>query len=101
MPTEQNWERSVPQGTSWGNCRVCRHFRPDRTCSAYPEPIPSIIASGEVDHLSIRLGQLGGDAFEPATRPSSLALRTLRHAAEQGAPWAVAAFARAEASAPH
>jgi hypothetical protein len=35
------------------------------TCEAYPERIPIQIASGEVDHLVIRPGQVGEIVFAP------------------------------------
>jgi hypothetical protein len=60
-----NWERSVPRGQPWGNCRVCQHLRRDMSCIAFPERIPIVIASGEVDHLVVRPGQVGDTVFEP------------------------------------
>ena len=41
------------------------HFRKDITCIAYPDRIPIMIASGEVDHLVVRPGQVGETVFEP------------------------------------
>ena len=67
------WERSIPRDQRWGGCRACAHFKPDMTCGAYAERIPIVIASGEVDHLVHRPGQVGDSVFEP--RPSSAPLR--------------------------
>ncbi len=97
---EPNWQRSVPRDERWGGCRLCKHFRPDFTCAAYPDRIPIIIASGEVDHLVVRPYQVGNTVFELNENPTGLALRFLRHAAAQGVPWAVEALAKHEASLP-
>jgi len=35
------------------------------TCAAYPLRIPIVIASGEMDHLVVRPGQVGDTVFEP------------------------------------
>jgi hypothetical protein len=66
-----NWERSIPRDVSWGGCRRCRHDRRDGTCVAYPKQIPIMIASGEVDHLVIRPGQVGDTVFEPRVPTSA------------------------------
>ncbi len=60
-----DWQRSAPPGQGTA-CRACIHFRPDITCAAYPERIPIIIASGQVDHWVKRPGQVGDDVFELA-----------------------------------
>jgi hypothetical protein len=60
-----DWKRSVPRDQSWGGCRKCAHFRNDGTCVAFPERIPIQIASGEIDHLVVRPGQVGDTVFEP------------------------------------
>jgi hypothetical protein len=70
-PQAPNWERSVPLTARWGSCRTCRHLRGDMSCAAYPDRIPLVIASGEVDHLVVRPGQVGDTVFEP--RPVSAA----------------------------
>ncbi len=59
-----DWARSIPPDQRWGGCRWCIHFRPDMTCSAFPERIPIQIASGEVDHLVVRPGQVGTIVFQ-------------------------------------
>ena len=59
-----NWTRSIPKGQSWGGCLACKHFRYDMTCAAYPERIPIRIASGEIDHLVVRPGQIGDTVFD-------------------------------------
>src|SRR3712207_3768602 len=64
-----DWERSIPRTERWGGCRQCLHFRPDTTCAAYPHRIPIAIASGEVDHLVVRPGQVGDIVFAP--RPTA------------------------------
>jgi hypothetical protein len=43
------------------------------SCAAYPDRIPLAIASGEVDHLVVRPGQVGDTVFAP---------RVTRHAAD-------------------
>jgi hypothetical protein len=60
----------------WGGCRRCVHFRPDFTCVAYPERIPLQIASGEVDHLVVRPGQVGDTVFAPREAPVPAAGRS-------------------------
>jgi hypothetical protein len=35
------------------------------SCAAYSQRIPLVIASGEVDHLVMRPGQVGDTVFEP------------------------------------
>ena len=60
-----DWIRSIPRDQRWGGCRRCIHFRRDGTCAAYPAQIPIPIASGEVDHLVVRPGQVGDTVFEP------------------------------------
>ncbi len=62
-----DWERSIPPTALWGGCRACIHFRKDITCVAFPRRIPIQIASGDVDHLVVRPGQVGDTAFEPRT----------------------------------
>lgn len=58
-----NWERSE-SFASWNGCRNCGHFRGNR-CVAYPNGIPFLIASGQVDHLVTRPGQVGDTVFAP------------------------------------
>jgi hypothetical protein len=60
-----DWTRSIPRDKRWGGCLQCVHFRRNDTCIAYPEQIPIVIASGEVDHLIVRPGQVGDTVFEP------------------------------------
>lgn len=72
---QQNWERSIPREQSWGGCRLCKHFRPDLTCAAYPERIPIQIFSGELDHLVVRPEQVDGVLFEPVEHPTGIARR--------------------------
>jgi hypothetical protein len=56
---------SPDRATRWRGCRACIHFRKDMTCAAFPYRIPIHIASGEVDHLVVRPGQVGDTFFEP------------------------------------
>lgn len=37
------------------------------SCIAFPDRIPIAIASGEVDHLVVRPGQVGDTVFTPLT----------------------------------
>lgn len=60
-----DWKRSIPRNELWGGCGACVHFRPDFTCIAFPQRIPIQIASGEIDHLVVRPGQVGTTVFEP------------------------------------
>lgn len=64
-----DWIRSIPMDRRWGGCLRCVHFRRDDTCIAYPRQIPIPIASGEVDHLVVRPGQVGDTVFEPRPVP--------------------------------
>lgn len=48
----------------WQGCLGCALYRRGR-CEAYPERIPLIILSGEVDHMVPRPGQVGDTVFEP------------------------------------
>src|SRR5215207_9567992 len=100
MPEQPSWKPSDLSGRVWGGCRLCRHFRPDFTCVAYPQRIPIIIASSEVDHLVVRPGQVGDTVFELNEQPTGLALRFLQHAASQGVPWAIDALTTVQASPP-
>jgi hypothetical protein len=68
------------------------------TCAAYSDRIPLAIASGEVDHLVVRPGQVGETVFELVENPTGLALRFLRNAADRGEQWAIEALAKAEAT---
>lgn len=66
MVTETpNWRRSIQRDQRWGGCRACAHFRRDMTCAAFPDLIPIVIASGEVDHLVVRPHQVGTTVFTP------------------------------------
>jgi hypothetical protein len=58
-----NWEPSE-QFDEWQGCIGCGHYRRAR-CIAYPNAIPLIILSGEVDHMVPRPGQVGEMVFEP------------------------------------
>jgi hypothetical protein len=60
-----DWKRSIPRDQLWGGCRACVHFRKDLSCVAFPYRIPIQIASGEIDHLVVRPGQVGDTIFEP------------------------------------
>lgn len=60
-----NWARSISENQRWGGCLACVHYRRDGTCVAYPHQIPIMIASGEIDHLVVRPGQVGNTVFEP------------------------------------
>ena len=70
------------------------------TCAAYPDGIPITIASGEVDHLVVRPGQVGDTIFEVVENPTGLAQRFLANAASRGEKWALEALAKAEAAGP-
>jgi hypothetical protein len=96
MTRQPNLEPSIPPGQPWGGCRLCRHFRPDITCDAFPERIPLRILSAELDHLVVRPGQVGSTVFEVVQNPSGLARRLLEGAAKRGEPWAIEAVANAE-----
>jgi hypothetical protein len=58
-----DWERSE-RYESWPGCRGCVHYQRMR-CVAYPNRIPFEIASGHVDHLVPRPGQVGDTVYEP------------------------------------
>ena len=85
-------ERSVPANQAWGGCRACRHLQSGTRCIAFPDRIPLVIFSGEVDHLVPRPGQVGNTVFELAEEPSGLALRRIRAGLARGEPWAEAAL---------
>ncbi len=91
-------ERSIPRAQAWGGCRLCRHFRPDFTCAAFPQGIPIAIASGEVDHLVPRPGQVGDVLFALVTDPTPAQQFLLRGAAERGVPGAAEVLARLPAT---
>ena len=57
-----DWEPSE-RFDEWPGCRACLYF--DRVrCAAYPNRIPLMILSGEIDHLVPRPGQVGDIVFE-------------------------------------
>ena len=85
---KSNAERSIPRGQSWGGCRVCKHFQPDMTCIAFPRRIPIAIASGELDHLVVRPGQVGEITWELGPNPTGLAARLIAAACARGEAWA-------------
>jgi hypothetical protein len=58
-----NWEPSERFG-EWQGCRGCVHYDRGR-CPAYPQRIPLLILSGQVDHMIRRPGQVGDTVFEP------------------------------------
>lgn len=58
-----NWEPSE-RYDEWEGCLGCVHFRHAK-CAAYPERIPLVILSGEVDHMVPRPRQVGTIVFEP------------------------------------
>lgn len=58
-----NWEPSE-RFEEWPGCLSCGHYRRGR-CSAFPNRIPFPIASGQVDHLVPRPGQVGETVFAP------------------------------------
>ena len=58
-----NWERS-DRFEEWQGCRGCAHYQRAR-CIAYPDGIPLLLLSGEVDHMIPRPGQDGDSVFEP------------------------------------
>jgi hypothetical protein len=98
MGDEQpNWQRSIPQGQTWGGCRACKHLRPGEQCAAYPERIPLIILDGQVDHLVVRPGQVGSTVFEVSERPAGLALRRIRAGVANREQWALDVLARSAA----
>ena len=82
-----DWERSE-RFEEWPGCRGCVQYERMR-CIAYPDRIPFPIASGQVDHLIPRPGQVGDTVFEyldlevfrttgkrvPAPNPASLPAR--------------------------
>ena len=64
------------------------------TCTAFPGRIPIEIASGELDHLVIRPGQVGETIFEVVERPSDIQHAMIEAAAARGARWAQDALAK-------
>lgn len=90
-----DWERS--EGfEEWPGCRGCAHYNRMR-CVAYPERIPLIIASGEVDHLVPRPGQAGATVFEPLDLQHWLKTRERRVLARTPEPAAFGTRRRKEA----
>lgn len=57
-----------PKTNNWPGCMECKHLRPKKgaRCDAFPEGIPILIASNQVDHTVERPGQVEGIVFEPA-----------------------------------
>jgi len=51
------------------------YLRADTSCIAFPTRIPLLIASGEIDHLVPRPGQVGETVFERGV-PAFRARRT-------------------------
>ena len=76
-----DWTRS-PGYDGWPGCRQCVHLRDDgESCTAYPAGIPLPIASGQVDHLVERPGQVAGVIFHPGgTDPLRQAVEALQRA---------------------
>jgi hypothetical protein len=62
----RNWERT-PGSDDYVGCLACAHRRRGKhlSCDAYPDVIPFLIVSGQVDHLVPRPGQVGDTVFEP------------------------------------
>lgn len=60
-----SWERSIPPDEPWPGCRRCMFFQRDVSCIAFPQRIPIMIASGDIDHLVMRPGQIGTTVFTP------------------------------------
>jgi hypothetical protein len=60
------WE-PVPNAENFPGCLGCGHLRRGRRahCAPYPDGIPLAIASGQVDHMVPRPGQIGEKVFEP------------------------------------
>ena len=50
-----------------GGCGRCQHLRRDMSCIAFPDRIPIVIASGKINHLVVRPGQVGDTVFAPLT----------------------------------
>ncbi len=40
-------------------CFSCKHYNDDLTCAAFPEGVPSVILTGEVDHDTPIVGDHG------------------------------------------
>jgi len=59
---ELDWEPSA-RNEEWPGCRHCAHFRKTH-CDAYPDRIPILFLSGEIDHMIPRPGD-HGIQFEP------------------------------------
>jgi hypothetical protein len=58
-----NWERS-DRFEEWQGCRGCAHYQRAR-CIAYPDGIPLLLLSGEVDHMILRTNGLGRIRTDP------------------------------------
>ena len=87
---EPNWKPSIPRQRRWGGCRAYKHFRLDMTCVAYPDRIPLIIVSAEVDHLVVRPHQVGESVWELNDQPTGLSARLIAAARVRGETWATA-----------
>jgi|1185.fasta_scaffold943170_2 hypothetical protein len=61
----RNWE-PIPNADDYVGCLACVHRRRGTklSCTAYPDGIPFLIVSGQVDHLVPRPGQVGEIVFE-------------------------------------
>jgi hypothetical protein len=79
-----SWERS-DGFEDWPGCFGCAHLRRGGRahCAAYPDGIPFAIASGEIDHLVPRPGQIGETLFEPLDLQHWLATKERRVLAEE------------------
>jgi len=58
-----DWKKSRNYD-DWPGCRRCVHLTREGSCIAFPEMIPMPIASGAVDHMVERPGQVGDTLFE-------------------------------------
>jgi len=50
--------------SEYRGCRGCRHYLGDLNCSAFPEGIPLIIVSGEIQHTEVLAKQKNTIVYE-------------------------------------
>jgi hypothetical protein len=59
------------QMSEYRGCRGCRHYLVELTCSAFPEGIPLVIISGQIQHTEILPKQGNTIVYEPIKKSTT------------------------------
>ena len=64
--------------SNWAGCRNCIHYQKNGKCRAFPNGIPIMFASGDIEHNQVIVGQVGDFVYEENESSESLKVNVVK-----------------------